>query len=485
MATQTKKITLDTAAIFFGKVVGLIFGMMRLSYLAANLGVANFGILNFALYFCSLFQVLFDFGMSQLLTREIARDLSKSTGLVGRIIYLKIIVVLIAGLVVGLAGIVLHFDNQTNWAVLLTTVVFAINGISMIFLSAFQAHRKMTIVSVSNILNDLLLSVFVVLLIKASPYVITVLILSIIVALANMIFLYFKYSSTIGIPEYSIDKKIWRSFLNDSTPIAMNSLGASMYMFIGPTVLKYTRGDIEVGIYTAGYKLISILMMIPTAYSQVVYPIFSEFYTTAANKLSKALNDSLRIMLIIAFPVATGIIILAPKLFAIIFTTEFNPGIIVLQLGIISIIISYLNWVTATFLMAINRQTLLMFLSIIIGLATTAFSVVIVPKYGYIVLPLTMIGVEFLIFIVHRLYLQKISYGNLSIISIIKPFVAALLMGTLLVLLSGLNFFLIVLLGAVSYLIVLYFIGGFGEQEMELAAKLFRIPLQNKSVDSR
>jgi O-antigen/teichoic acid export membrane protein len=480
MPSQTKKITLDTAAIFFGKVVGLIFGMARLSYLATYLGVANFGILNFALYFCSLFQVLFDFGMSQLLTRDIARDLSKSTELVGRIIFLKIIVVFIAGLVVGLAGIVLHFDNQTNWAILLTTVVFAINGISMIFLSAFQAHRKMTIVSVSNILNDLLLSVFVLLIIKDSPYVITVLILSIIVALTNMIFLYLKYTRTIGIPEYCVDKKLWTSFLKNSTPIAMNSFGVSVYMFIGPTILKYTRGDIEVGIYTAGYKLVSILMLIPMAYSQVVYPIFSEFYSTATNKLSKALNDSLRIMLIIAFPVVIGIILLGPKLFAIIFTSEFNHGIIVLQLGIISIIVAYLNWVTATFLMAINRQTLLMSLSIILGAATAVLSVVIVPKYGYIVLPLTMIGVEFLIFIVHRLYLQKISYGNLSIISVIKPFIAALAMGILLVLLSGLNFFLIVLLGSVVYLVVLYLIGGFGEQEKELLNRLIFNPMRDK-----
>ncbi|MBA4312070.1 MAG: hypothetical protein C0417_05530 [Chlorobiaceae bacterium] len=480
MPTQTKKITLDTAAIFFGKVVGLIFGMARLSYLATYLGLANFGILNFALYFCSLFQVLFDFGMSQLLTRDIARDVSKSAELVGRIIILKIIIVIIAGAIVGLIGIVLHFDNQTNWAILLTTVVFAINGISMIFLSAFQAHRKMALVSVSNILNDLLLSIFVILLIKSSPFVITVLILSILVSVANMLFLYVMYIKTIGIPRLCFDRKLWTNFMKDSTPIAMNSLGVSLYMFIGPTVLKYTRGDVEVGIYTAGYKLVSILMLIPMAYSQVVYPIFSEFYSATAEKLSKALNDSLRIMLIIAFPVAVGIILLAPQLFAIIFPSEFNPGIIILQLGIISIIVAYLNWVTATFLMAINRQSLLMFLSILIGAATAALSVIIVPKHGYIVLPLMMIGIEFLIFIVHRLYLQKISYGNLSIISVVKPFISALVMGILLVLLSGLNFFLIVFMGAVVYLIVLYLIGGFGEQEKELLNRLIFDPMRNK-----
>ncbi|MBI4810025.1 MAG: oligosaccharide flippase family protein, partial [Ignavibacteriales bacterium] len=279
MSTQTKKITLDSAAIFFGKVIGLLFGVLRLNYIASYLGVANFGILYFALNFCSLFQVLFDFGMSQLLTRNLARDLSKSRELVGKVLSLKILVVFIASVIVGVVGRILNFDRITNWAILLTTVVFAINGLSIVLLSAFQAQRKMTLVALSNILNDLLLSVFVILIIQYSPYIITVLILSIIVAFTNLLILYFVYKRTVGSPRFSIDRMLWKEFLSESAPIAVNSVGISLYTFIGPTVLKYTRGNVEVGIYNAGYKLISILTLIPMTFSQVVYPVFSDFFS--------------------------------------------------------------------------------------------------------------------------------------------------------------------------------------------------------------
>jgi O-antigen/teichoic acid export membrane protein len=474
MSTQTKKITLDTAAIFLGKVVGLIFGMARLSYLATYLGLANFGILNFALYFCSLFQVLFDFGMSQLLTRDIARDLSKSTELVGRIIILKIIIVFIAGAVVGLIGIALHFDNQTNWAILLTTVVFAINGISMIFLSAFQAHRKMTIVSVSNILNDLLLSIFVVLLIKESPYVITVLILSIIVALANMIFLYLKYTRTVGVPEYCIDKKLWTSFLKDSAPIAMNSLGISMYMFIGPTVLKYSRGDIEVGIYTAGYKLVSILMLIPMAYSQVVYPIFSEFYNNAKEKLSKALLDSVRLMSLVVIPIIVGVLLLANKIFDFLYTSEFKFGVIVLQLSIIGCLWSFLNAITSTFLLAINRQLFLMILSITLGVLMSIISILLLPHTGYISIPILLVATEVIIFTFHRWYLSKNGYKQFSLIFFVKPFIASFIMGLVMWFCLSFNIFAIIFLGVTVYLILMVIMKGFGEQEKEIFQKIIQ-----------
>jgi len=72
MASQTKKIAFDTAALLSGKAIGLILGIVRLNYLTTYLGVEGFGILNFALYFSSLFQVLFDIGVAQTTIREIA-----------------------------------------------------------------------------------------------------------------------------------------------------------------------------------------------------------------------------------------------------------------------------------------------------------------------------------------------------------------------------------------------------------------------------
>lgn len=472
MASQTKKITADTAAIFFGKVVGLFFGMWRLNYLSTYLGLANFGMLNFALYFCSLFQVLFDFGMSQLLTREISRDLTKSAELVGRIIILKILVVLAAGAIVGLIGIVLNFDNQTNWAILLTTAVFAINGLSMIFLGAFQAHRKMKLVSFSNIFNDLVLSLFVILIIKSSPLVMTVLVLSVGVAAANLAILYVIYRKSVGAVRFRVDGKLWKDFMRESLPIAMNSMGVSAYMYVGPSILKYARGNVEVAIFTAGYKLVSVIMLIPMAYAQVIYPVFSEFYSAAKEKLSKALNDSLRIMSIISFPVAAGAILLAPEYFGLVYPAEFNPGIWVFQLSVISIIPAFMNWVTATFLMAVNRQTVLMSASLLLGAAATLISLLLVPAHGYRILPVMMIAIEFLVFASHRIYLQKISHGDLKTSAILKPFAASLLMGGILMLLPGVNFVVLAFIGAAAYLLILWMIGGLGEQERQIIIRI-------------
>ena len=282
MPSQTKKITLDTAALFFGRAVGLLLGVVRLNYLATYLGVANFGILNFATYFTALFQTLFDLGMAQLITREISRDPSQSSQLLGRTIVLKTIIVFVASLLVGLVTLISGFDRVTNWAVLLTTAALAINGISMVFLSAFQAHRKMVTVSIANIANDAIISGAIILLIPLFPSVVTALALIVFVSVVNLGVLVGVYYKIVGAPEYGVDLNAWKLMLKEGTPMAVSALGISTYTFIGPTILKYYRGEAEVGLYSAGFKLISILTLVPTAFTQIVFPIFSSFLSYEA-----------------------------------------------------------------------------------------------------------------------------------------------------------------------------------------------------------
>jgi O-antigen/teichoic acid export membrane protein len=473
LPTQTKKITLDTAAIFFGKFVGLLFGVIRLNYLATYLGVASFGTLNFATYFCSLFQVLFDLGISQLLIRELARDLSKSREFVGGVLTLKVIVAVIAGVLVGIAGFASHFDRITNWAILLTTIVFAVNGVAVVFLSAFQAHRKMTLVSIANLLNDLLLSIAIILVIQSYPSVVTVLLLSILVASVNLAFLFTVYVRNVGMPKLKTDINLWKSLLKESTPIAISSLGISTYTFIGPTILKYTRGDAEVGIYSAGYKLISILTLVPSTFTQVVYPIFSDFLANAKQKLGKALQDSLRVMVEISVPLAIGIILLAPRIIGVLYPPSFAEATLVLQLIIGGNAVGYLAWILYTFLLAVNRQEYCMWNSLVVALVALVASLIAVPRFGFRAAAVISMATDVTLFLSLLQYTMRIGFRMGEISKLPRIILSAAVMGVLLFVLREWYLVPVIILGSCTYFGLLLLLGVFGDQERELLAKAF------------
>jgi O-antigen/teichoic acid export membrane protein len=471
MPTQTKKITIDAAALFFGKVIGLVLGIVRLNYLATFLGLASFGILNFALYFCSLFQVLFDFGISQLLTRNLARDLQRSSEYVGKAMVLKVIIVFIASSVVGLIAMILKFDPISNWAILLTTIAFAINGLSMVLLSAFQAHRKMVIVSISNIFNDLLLSGLIILIITKYPLLMTALILSVIVNFFNLLILYIVYVHKIGIPRFKIDVALWQDFIRESAPIAVSSFGISMYTFIGTTILKYTRGDIEVGIYTAGYKLISVFTLIPITFSQIIFPIFSDFYKNATSKLAKALQDSLRVMAQISMPLAVGIMILAPKIISLLFPAAFGDAKSVLQIIIIGDAFAYFAWILYAFLLAIDRQRICMKLSLFIALISFIVNMIIVPSWGYIGVAISVLISDILLFLSYSYHSIKIGFSFGDIKSFIKIMIASAILGITLSIFREWYLIPTIACAIIVYVISLSLMQAFGDQEKEFFKK--------------
>lgn len=468
MASQTRKITLDTAALIFGRGVGFLLGLVRLNYLARLLGVSNFGLLNFATYFTSLFAFLFDIGLSQLLTREIARDPLRSRQMLGQVLVLKLGIAVLAFALVVTVALLSGFEGDTFTAILLTTIALAVNQIGASFLAALQAHRKMALVSASNIVNDAVLSAAIILLLPGSPKVATALSLTAVIALLNLTLLFLVYVRIAGMPILRSDISTSRALLREGIPIALSALGISLYTFIGPTVLKYTRGEAEVGLFSSGYKLIMILTAIPSAFTQVLFPIFSEFFAHAKEKLEKSLTDALRVISLVSLPIAAGTLVVGNDLFRHLYTEEYLPGVFVLQVILLSNVFGHMAWILYSFLLAVDRQRFLVWLTLINGCAAALLSLIVVPAFGYRSLPLLTAVVDVSLFVCQIVYVRRLGYRSLHLRQLVRPAAAAGAMAAVLSLVSPMNLFVAVAFGALLYGLGLLLVGALGDQERQI-----------------
>ncbi len=472
MATQTKKITLDAVALFTGRAVGLLLGVVRLNYLARYLGIEHFGLFNFAAYFVLLFQSLFDLGIAQLLTREIARETSRSTTLLGEALVLKMAIAVGSAVVVFTAVAASGFDAATNEALALTTLAQIISSLSLTFLSAFQAHRKMAFVAATSVANDLLLSGLVILVLPSSPSVRTVLLLTNLVAAVNFAVLWSVFQRTVGAPHLRMDPKVWRHLLHEGFPMAVSAFGISVYVYIGPTILRYVRPKEEIGLFSAGYKFISILTLIPAAISQVVYPIFSEFAAQAPGKLQKALQDALRIMFEISAPLAVGTILLAPRIMNLVYPPEYAGGTIVLQIIIAGNAFGFLGWILTAYLLSTGRQTYCMWNSSAVAVAVTLLSLTLVPRFGYTAVAVIIALTEITLCLSLAVYSWKQGYVPISFLSFARILCASAIMGGLVLLLSFLPLVVVVLSGMIVYGILIVLFRVVGDQEKEIFSKV-------------
>lgn len=471
MGTQTFKVTLDSGALLFGRVVGLLLGIIRLNYLATHLGVANFGILNFAAYFTALFQVFFDLGLTQLLTRDMARDRTRGAELLGQLLVPKLATALLAALVLTLIVLAADFDPTTRVALLLTTAALTLNSLGQTFLGALQAYRKMVLVAVSNILNDSLLSVAIIVLIPRFPEVATALLLTAGVAALNLTALTAITIRVVGAPHLRYEPSATRLVVREGLPIAISGMAIAIYTYIGPTLLRYMRGDVEVGIFSAGYKLISILTLVPVAFTQVLYPIFSDFFTNAPGKVGKALQDSLRVMSEISFPLAVGTVILAPSIIDFLYPSAFAEAALVLQLMVLGNALGFLGWILYTFMLALHRQRLCMWVMLGAAAAVTAANVSLIPEFGHTAVAGISFLNEWIIFGILFLSARRMGYGVSLAGHPPKLILATLGMGLAVYVSRHASLALVVPAGICIYIVLMLALRAIGDQERELLSR--------------
>ena len=474
MPAQTRKITVDTFALFLGRAVGLLLGMVRLNFLARYLGVGNFGVLNSATFFVSLFLPLFDLGISQILTREIVRKPDQGNRLLGQALAMKAIIAVGSSVLVYCVAEVSAFDRVTSWAVFFTTAAIAINSISTAYLSAFQAQRRMVTVSLLLLFSDVALSLILIVMLPIIPQMNTVLLGTVAVAAINVLVMMVLYRRTSGRLIIHMDSAEWRPMIAAGMPIAICSFGAAIYTFISPNILKHVRGDIEVGLYGAGYKLISIITLVPIVLSQILYTVFADFHANSRHKLGKALEDALRVTMEISIPLAVGTAVLAPAIVAFLYPPEFAGAAVVLRTIIVGNAFGFLAWVFFTFQLATGHQKFCMWNALFVAALVTAASIVVVPYYGYLGVAFIVGATDVGLCINHMLFARHLGFSVLKPGTIGRIALSCAAMFLVVWFLRDQYLFVPIGAGIVIYGVSLYLSGGIGDQEREILRKIRR-----------
>ncbi|NIV32367.1 MAG: oligosaccharide flippase family protein, partial [Anaerolineae bacterium] len=99
-----------------------------------------------------------------------------------------------------------------------------------------------------------------------------------------------------------------------SFPLMINLMLATIFFRIDVLLLKPMKGDTVVGYYSAALKYVDGLLIIPQYFTQAIFPLMSRYAATSRDSLLRAYVLSLRLLLIIALPIAAAMPFIAEGL---------------------------------------------------------------------------------------------------------------------------------------------------------------------------
>jgi O-antigen/teichoic acid export membrane protein len=260
-------------------------------------------------------------------------------------------------------------------------------------------------------------------------------------------------------------------WLRESWPLFLNQLLQGLFFKVDALLLPGLASTAAAGVYAAAYKVSEGAGIISSSFTLALFPRLSR-----NTDLTHAYRLALRLLLQVAFPLATGIALLAEPIVAIVGGRDFLPdSAIALAILICYLPLSYANGLTQYVLIAAGRQRLLTGAF----LAALVFNLVanglLIPRFGYVAAAWVTVASEVVLLVPFQWMTAKVAPGVSLLSEARTPLVATLLMAPVVWWLrDAIHPLAAIAAGLAIYPLALWSLGGIDAEQERLLRRLAR-----------
>jgi len=439
------------------------------------LGPADAGSYFTAITIAGWFEIVSNFGLNTLVIRDVAKDRGQASRYLLNTIILRVGTSAVAALPiflyfwsVDLLGNPLSAETVAAILLLMTGMLFSGAGQSFsgLFYAFETAEMPAAIQTVTTILK---VGFGVVALLLGYGFVglAGVSIIVNVITLAILAVTAFRSFNLRG--PWTVDFSLQRSMLGLSYPLMLNHLLATVFFFVDVPLMRQINGEEAVGWYNTAYKWVNAINVIPSFFTFALFPVISRQIEDDLADARRTFRMSIKLMALIALPIAAVTTLLAHTLISVLGGAEFLPhGAIALQIIIWSIPIGWINSVTNYVLIALGQERVQVRAFFIGVTFNVVANLIFLPLFSYRAAATITILSEIVLLAVFNLYLQR-RMPNVGWFQLLwRPAAVTAVMGLVMGLGAQIHVVAGLLLGAPIYPVGLWLLGAFGEEEKRI-----------------
>jgi len=367
------------------KGIDMVFAMLMLRIL----GPADAGEYYLAVVIISWFDILTNFGLNTLLTREVAKDRASANRYLINTNLLRLGLWTLSAPLLALFFLVRHLTTPLQPATMLAIALFGLalipSNMSAGYSAVFTAYERMEIpASVTTVTTLLRVTLSTVALVVWGSYV-SLALVSIIVNIATMLVLAYLLRTRLFHPRWEVDLRFQGQMLLAAYPLMVNQLLATLFFKVAVLLLEWQLKDSRVvGWYSTAYKYIDAIGIIPAYFTMAIFPLFSRYAAMAKGSLLRAYGLSIKLLLIVAMPGALLGWGLSREMITLLGGPEYLPyAANVLRVMIWYMPFGFINSVTQYVLIALDQQRFLT-RAFAIGLGFNVLAnLILINRFGY------------------------------------------------------------------------------------------------------
>ncbi len=453
-----------------GKVVSTVLGVFVVALITRHLGTEGFGMYSTANAFLQFFAIVLDFGLNVMIVQmlgERAGDKEYEDNVVSATFTLRIITAFIILGIAPFIGLLFPYPLEIKIALFAIWASFFTTALNQIVIGVQQRHLKMNIVAISEVTGRVILLAGVLIAralgLGLIPIVLFVSLGSTVAFLIN-IFVARRYANF----RWNVDPVFWKKLLTRSWPIGIAILFNLLYFKADVVILSLVRTQSEVGIYSAAYRVLEILVTLPFMYCGILLPIIAKNWANKNHKrFQQLLGNSYDVMTMLSAPLIAGAMVLATRGIVLISGPEFTQSGDVLRILTLAVGAIFFGTISSYGIVAIDKQRKMLPLYVVVAIVTLAGYIIFIPTYGIWAAAWLTVMSETMIALGASILLFRLSKTRWNPSASLKALGAAALMGLAIWPIRNLPLWIPIILGAAIYVATLLATGAVSKKTLK------------------
>ena len=347
-------------------------------YMAQKLGVANYGVLEFAIAVRTYLLLLADAGLDLWAVREAAKGVDVA-GLAARVIPARL---MLAAVALGATGILNALPGNPNLRRILPLLTLTVVVQAFNLKWVFMGQERMAKVATGLVASQLAFAAVAVLLVHRPSDLMAIPVAFMAGEAVMTAYFWRLFVRVHGRPRLHFD---WRGIRPMIQPVL--TLGAGQCLGLvnynaDAILIGVMLGPGPVGWYAAAYKPVTALLTVPVTYYLGLFPALSRSYVEDREKFRALLLRSLRFTTMFAVPLGVGGTLLAGPVIRLLFGESYAASVPALQLLSWSAVLVTLRGNFRHTLNAVGHQRLDLICAASAAAFNIALNLLLIPRYG-------------------------------------------------------------------------------------------------------
>jgi len=419
----------NTGILLLVNIIGAIIGFLMAAALGRGLGDSGFGQYSFVMTWLLSLTLFTEFGLSTVLTRDLAATPDKTDGYLINSLITKILLSLPAALIILIfAPQISPEHNPEVITALRWGIVFLYSGLFYSsFTAIFKAHQIMTPILWLTLGGQIvLLAGTVTLLLREQP-LFTIIAWNGISQGLQVLLAFILYREVIQQnksrctecnPPSSrgIDKVLIKLLLTTAWPFALAGFLAALQLRANILILAYLQGDQALGWYAAANRFVETGKQLPGAFYAATLPALAAMAadTSQNHNLQKTFSQARLSLLAFSLLAAIGAIFLARFILTLTYGAAYQPATLTLQILTLTLIPATQNSLLIIYLYARSDER---FVNLLMGVGTVinlSLCFWLIPIWGVAGTALALLIAES---VIYWPYKQRVAYLQESLVS--------------------------------------------------------------------